>query len=173
MPDQTAFARDPYNLDRFMRAQIGDYDRALTEIEQGQKRSHWMWFVFPQLAGLGTSATAQRYAVRSADEARAYLHHPVLGPRLGEGAEVVLGVQNRTAAEIFGHPDDFKLRSSATLFAAVSPPGSVFERLLGQFFGGEPDLETVRLLGAGEGISERRFLPECRTDPLSAAPSPS
>jgi uncharacterized protein (DUF1810 family) len=138
---------DPFDLSRFVAAQETDYRRALAEVRGGRKRTHWMWYVFPQFAGLGVSPTAERYAIKSAAEARAYLAHPVLGPRLVECAEAVLGVEGRSAAEIFGPPDDLKLRSCATLFAAVSPPGSVFERVLEKYYGGERDPKTLRLLG--------------------------
>ena len=139
---------DPHDLERFVRAQEGDYGRALAEVRGGRKRSHWMWYVFPQIDGLGFSPTARRYAIKSAAEASAYLAHPVLGPRLVTCTEAVLGVEGRSAFEIFGSPDDMKLRSCATLFARVSPAGSVFERLLDKFFRGEPDAKTLRLLGA-------------------------
>jgi uncharacterized protein (DUF1810 family) len=139
---------DPFDLGRFVSAQEGVYEQALAELRAGRKRTHWMWFVFPQLAGLGRSPTAQLYAVSGADEARAYLAHPVLGPRLVECAGAALAVEGRSAAEVLGPPDDLKLRSSATLFAHVSPPGSVFHRLLDHYFGGEPDPATLRLLGA-------------------------
>ena len=131
-----------------MRAQQHDYERALSEIRSGRKRSHWMWYVFPQYDGLGLSATSRRYAIKSPAEARAYLRHPILGPRLVECAEAALGVEGASAREIFGSPDDVKLRSCATLFASVSPPRSVFERLLDKYFGGERDDHTLRLLGA-------------------------
>ena len=137
---------DPYDLARFVRAQETDYEQALSEIRSGRKRSHWMWYIFPQLDGLGLSATSRRYAIRSVDEAEAYLRHPILGPRLVEIAEAAAAIEGRTAFEVFGAPDDLKLRSSATLFANVSRPGSVFERLLVRYFGGEPDPETLRLL---------------------------
>ncbi|WP_165226972.1 DUF1810 domain-containing protein [Aquisphaera insulae] len=140
-------AGDPFDLNRFEIAQRGDYDQALAEIRAGRKRSHWMWYVFPQLEGLGFSSMSRRYAITSLDEARAYLAHPVLGPRLVEIGEAALGVADRSAREIFGSPDDMKLRSCATLFAAVAPAGSVFERLLVRFFQGRPDEETLRLLG--------------------------
>ena len=143
-----AESHDPYDLDRFVRAQAGDYDRALAEIASGQKQSHWMWYIFPQLQGLGRSAIAERYAIRSAAEAEAYLRHPVLGPRLVACAEAALNVQGRSALAIFGSPDDMKLRSSATLFARVSPAGSVFARLLDRYFAGEPDATSVSILGA-------------------------
>ena len=137
---------DPYDLKRFVDAQAGDYDRALAEIRDGRKRSHWMWYVFPQLSGLGTSPTAVYYAIKSIDEARAYLAHPHLGPRLIECAEAVLEVENKSAAEIFGSPDDLKLRSCATLFAQVSSPASVFERIIEKYYRGVMDENTLRLL---------------------------
>jgi uncharacterized protein (DUF1810 family) len=144
-------AGDPYDLNRFVQAQADDYEQALAEIRSGRKRSHWMWYIFPQLDGLGSSPTSKRYAIKSLAEAEAYLRHPVLGPRLAECAETALGVEGRSAAEIFGSPDDMKLRSCATLFARVSPPGSVFHRLLGKYFRGEPDARTLRLLGMAPG----------------------
>ncbi|WP_300970744.1 DUF1810 domain-containing protein [Thiocapsa sp.] len=137
---------DPHDLNRFLRAQEHDYAPALAEIRSGRKRTHWMWYIFPQLDGLGFSETARRYAIRGLDEAWAYLEHPVLGPRLVECAEVVLAVQGRSAREIFGTPDDLKLRSCVTLFAEVSPAGSVFRRVLEVYFGGEADGKTLRLL---------------------------
>jgi uncharacterized protein (DUF1810 family) len=138
---------DPYELSRFVQAQRGDYDRALTELEGGRKRTHWIWYVFPQLDGLGMSAMSRRYAIKSLDEARAYLEHPVLGPRLIECAEAVLRLEGRSARDIFGSPDDLKMRSCATLFAAVSSPGSVFERLLDKYYDGRRDDKTLELLG--------------------------
>ena len=139
---------DPYQLSRFVIAQERDYDRALAEIRRGRKASHWMWYVFPQVRGLGQSAMSEMYAIGSLDEARAYLAHPVLGPRLIECAETVLAVDGRTAHDIFGSPDDRKLRSSATLFAAVSPAGSLFHRILDHFFDGQRDPQTLQKLSA-------------------------
>ena len=139
---------DPVDLNRFVQAQAEDYDQALSEIRAGRKRSHWMWYIFPQFDGLGLSSTSRRYAIRSVAEAEAYLRHPVLGPRLEECCEAVIGVNGRSAYDIFGSPDDVKLRSCATLFARVSVPGSVFERLLGKYFGGVPDPRTLQLIGA-------------------------
>jgi uncharacterized protein (DUF1810 family) len=144
-PDQD----DPYHLSRFVEAQQGDFERALGEVRGGRKRTHWMWYIFPQLDGLAFSSTSKYYAVKGLDEARAYLAHPVLGPRLLECAEAALRVEGRSATEVFGSPDDLKLRSCATLFACVSPPGSVFHRLLDKYYGGEPDQKTLRLLGLG------------------------
>lgn len=139
-------ADDPYRLERFVQAQEGLYAAALSEIRSGRKMSHWMWFMFPQIEGLGFSPTSRRYSIRGTGEAEAYLSHPVLGPRLRECAEAALQVEGRTAHEIFGSPDDLKLRSCATLFAAVSPPGSVFERLLDRYFEGRRDPKTVERL---------------------------
>jgi uncharacterized protein (DUF1810 family) len=139
---------DPHDLGRFVAAQAGVHATALAELRAGRKRSHWMWFVFPQLAGLGSSAMARRYAIAGAAEARAYLEHPVLGARLVECAEALLAVEGRSAREIMGSPDDLKLRSCATLFARVAPPGSAFERLIDRYYGGEEDAATLRLLAA-------------------------
>jgi uncharacterized protein (DUF1810 family) len=139
-------AEDPYDLKRFLLAQEADYDRALSEIRVGRKRSHWMWYIFPQFDGLGFSSTAKHYAIRSLAEAKAYLEHPVLGPRLLECAEAVVSLEGRSATEIFGSPDDLKLGSCATLFASVSSPGSVFDRLLGKYYQGKRDAKTLRLL---------------------------
>jgi len=138
---------DPFDLDRFVQAQADVYAEALAELRAGRKRTHWMWFVFPQLAGLGFSAMAQRYAIRSADEARAYLAHPVLGPRLRECATALLAYRDRSALDILGSPDDLKLRSSATLFAQVAEADSPFHRLLRAFFGGHADDRTVAITG--------------------------
>jgi uncharacterized protein (DUF1810 family) len=137
---------DPHDLSRFVDAQQGVYESAIAEIRAGRKRSHWMWYVFPQVVGLGSSATAQLYGIRDADEARAYLAHPVLGQRLIECAEAICSVTGRSASEILGTPDDLKLRSCATLFAQVSPPGSVFDRVLRRYYDGQPDQATLALL---------------------------
>jgi len=139
-------ADDLYKLNRFVEAQEGDYDRALAEIRSGRKQSHWMWYIFPQFDGLGFSSTSRRYAIKSVAEAKAYLGHPVLGPRLIECAQAAVSVDGRSAHEIFGSPDDMKLKSCATLFASVSPPGSVFDRLLEKYYGGERDGKTLQLL---------------------------
>ncbi|MFO1309987.1 MAG: DUF1810 domain-containing protein [Burkholderiales bacterium] len=135
---------DPYDLARFVDAQRDVHATALAELRAGRKRTHWMWFVFPQIEGLGSSWMAQRYAIASAAEAEAYLRHPVLGSRLVECAEALLAIEGRSAREILGPPDDLKLKSSATLFAAVSPPGSAFERVLDKYFAGERDEATLR-----------------------------
>jgi uncharacterized protein (DUF1810 family) len=147
---------DPYDLRRFLQAQEDDYDQALSEIRSGRKRTHWMWYIFPQIDGLAVSSTAKHYSIKSVEEARAYLDHPVLGPRLLECAAAAVGVEGRSATEVFGSPDDLKLRSCATLFACVSPPGSVFERLLGRYYGSVRDDKTLRLLG----ISARAGTPD-------------
>ena len=142
---------DLHDLDRFVLAQIGVYEGALAEMEEGKKRSHWMWFVFPQIAGLGQSEIAREYALSGLEEARAYLEHPVLGVRLIEIAQIVLHIEGSTARKIFGSPDDMKLHSSATLFAQVSGRSSVFHQLLERFFQGEPDERTIELLMEMQG----------------------
>jgi uncharacterized protein (DUF1810 family) len=144
---QPPAAGDPYALERFVEAQEEVYEQALAEIRGGRKETHWMWYIFPQLEGLGFSGMARHYAIRTVGEAEAYLRHPVLGPRLVGCVEAVLGVQGRTASDIFGSPDDVKLRSCATLFDFVSPTGSVFEQLLDRYFHGERDRRTLQLLG--------------------------
>jgi uncharacterized protein (DUF1810 family) len=141
--------QDPFDLARFVNAQKDDHARALAEVRAGEKRTHWMWYIFPQLDGLGSSPTARHYALKSSAEARAYLTHPILGPRLLECAEAVLSVEGRSAFDIFGHPDDWKLKSCATLFAAVSNPDSAFHRILEKYFQGQRDDKTLRLLGIG------------------------
>jgi uncharacterized protein (DUF1810 family) len=140
---------DPFDLERFVAAQRPLYATALTELRSGDKRTHWMWFVFPQVIGLGASSTARHYAIRSREEARRYLDHPVLGPRLRECAEAILAVEGRTASDIFGYPDDLKLKSSMTLFAGVEGPGSVFERVLAKYCGGRRCERTLELLRRG------------------------
>ena len=137
---------DQYDLDRFVQAQTHDFKIALTEIAGGRKHSHWMWYIFPQFAGLGFSAMSQRYAIRSAAEAQAYLNHPILGPRLIRCCEALLAINGRSAHEIFGSPDDRKLQSCATLFASITPADSVFERVLDQYFHGERDQKTLNFL---------------------------
>ncbi|MEO7717172.1 MAG: DUF1810 domain-containing protein [Capsulimonas sp.] len=140
--------RDPFRLERFISAQQAVYGTALTELTKGRKRTHWMWYIFPQFEGLGYSATSKHYAIRSLEEAQAYLDHPVLGARLQQCAEAVLAVEERTASEIFGSPDDVKLQSSMTLFAQADGSGSVFTRVLEKYFDGQTDGETLRRLGA-------------------------
>jgi uncharacterized protein (DUF1810 family) len=142
--------QDPYDLQRFVDAQEHVYKRALSEIQSGRKRSHWMWFIFPQIDGLGASSMSRRYAIRSVAEAKAYLAHPLLGPRLLESAEAVLAVETTSALELFGSPDDMKLRSCATLFASVSSEESVFRQLINKYFDGKPDDSTLQLIGKKE-----------------------
>lgn len=137
---------DPYHLERFVAAQQSCYECVCEELRQGEKRTHWMWFIFPQVAGLGSSSTSKFYAIQNLDEARAYLAHPILGPRLIECATAALQISSGSATDVFGSPDDQKLRSSATLFAAASAPGSVFERLLDKYFQGQRDERTLERL---------------------------
>ena len=140
---------DPYELARFESAQDrhDTYMSALEEIGQGQKRGHWMWFIFPQIAGLGRSPTAQHFAITGLDEARHYLAHPVLGPRLRESTQALLQLDDDDAERIFGPIDALKLRSSMTLFARAAPDEDIFRRVLEQWFGGETDALTEQLLG--------------------------
>ncbi len=145
-------AEDPYDLTRFVRAQENDYEQALSEIRSGRKRTHWMWYIFPQIDGLAFSSTSKYYSIKSIAEAKAYLEHPILGPRLRECAEAVLRLEGRSATEVFGSPDDLKLRSCATLFACVSPRDSVFDRLLHKYYEGERDGKTLQLLGIASEI---------------------
>lgn len=139
---------DPYNLERFLTAQNsgGTYDQALAELQNGRKRSHWMWFVFPQITGLGKSAASRKYAISSLDEARAYLAHPVLGPRLLECADTVGRLKDVTASQVFGGIDAKKLHSSMTLFLRAEPGETAFKQVLSRFFDGEPDPATDELL---------------------------
>ena len=139
MPDQ-------HDLERFVEAQEGVYSRALAELRVGRKRSHWMWFVFPQIAGLGMSAMSERYAIRSATEAQAYLQHAVLGHRLRECAQIVADSAATSAEQIFGGIDAMKLRSSMTLFAQVAPDEEAFTLVLARLFDGVPDASTLALL---------------------------
>jgi len=137
---------DPFDLSRFTPAQERIYDRVLAELRSGQKRTHWMWYIFPQIDGLGHSTTTKHYAIKSIEEARQYLNHPVLGTRLLECAEAVLAVEGRSVSEIFGYPDDLKLKSSMTLFETVADKRSVFVRVLDKYFHGERDVRTLHLL---------------------------
>lgn len=143
-------ADDRYELSRFVEAQENSYPQALSELRAGRKRSHWMWYVFPQLAGLGNSSMSVTYAIKSEGEARAYLDHPVLGPRLIECAKAVISITGKSAHDIFGSPDDLKLQSSATLFEHVSSPGSVFGKLLTKYHSSERDQRTLDLLGVAQ-----------------------
>ena len=136
--------QDPFDLQRFVEAQAPVFDQVLRELRAGSKRSHWMWFVFPQVQGLGHSAMARRYAISDVAEARAYLRHDVLGPRLRDSVEALLAHPDKSALQMLGHPDDVKLRSSLTLFAAIEPAESVFHQALEQFFDGRPDDRTLQ-----------------------------
>ena len=137
---------DPFNLQRFAAAQESTYARALTELTRGRKASHWMWFIFPQIVGLGTSELSRRYAIRSLDEARAYLSHPLLGARYRECVAVLQDLVDTTAGAVFGAVDAAKLRSSLTLFAEAAPNDLLFAAALERWFGGEKDSRTVELL---------------------------
>ncbi|MBS7564852.1 DUF1810 domain-containing protein [Mucilaginibacter sp. Bleaf8] len=133
-------------LDRFLKAQEQDYATALAEIKSGRKRSHWMWYIFPQIQGLGFSETSRYYAIHDIAEAEAYLAHPVLGARLIEIAKALLSLSGNNATQIFGNPDDIKLRSSMTLFASVPGADPVFEAVLNKFFDGDKDPKTLQLI---------------------------
>ena len=137
---------DTYNLNRFISAQDGVFESVLAELSSGQKRTHWMWFIFPQIDGLGQSTTSRYYSIKSRDEARQYLQHPVLGVRLLKCAELILAVEAKSASEIFGFPDDQKLKSSMTLFATVADSEAVFVHVLEKYFDGKRDEKTIYLL---------------------------
>ncbi|SET08415.1 DUF1810 domain-containing protein [Pseudomonas graminis] len=137
---------DPFDLQRFVEAQTPTHERALAELQSGRKQSHWMWFVFPQLAGLGHSDMARRYGISGRDEAIAYVQHPVLGERLARCCEALLEWKDRSAMQVMGSPDDMKLRSSMTLFAAVAPDTPIFQQVLDAFFDGKPDAVTLSKL---------------------------
>ena len=137
---------DVYQLERFLDAQQGVYESVVEELRSGRKDGHWMWYVFPQLAGLGRSAMAYDYGIKSLGEARAYCEHPVLGGRLRECTRIVVGVEGRSAAEIFGHPDDLKFRSSMTLFDCVAEGDGLFRDALAMYYGGVPDPLTLSML---------------------------
>jgi len=148
---------DPYNLQRFQDAQETDYETALREVRRGKKQRHWMWYIFPQIAGLGYSAVSRLYALSGLPEAEAYLQHPVLGSRLLEISRELLALKGSDAHEIFGSPDDMKLRSSMTLFAAVKDADPVFEAVLRKYFGDEQDERTLGILRDEENESGRIF----------------
>ena len=135
--------KDPYDLKRFLEAQDPMYERVCAELRMERKESHWMWFIFPQLRGLGSSQTAIRYGISSRQEAEAYLEHPVLGPRLRECTSLVNLIEGRSIDQIFGYPDDLKFRSSMTLFANVASDNQIFKQALQKYFGGEPDPLTL------------------------------
>ena len=144
---------DPFDLARFVAAQDegGTYERALREVEQGRKLTHWMWFVYPQLAGLGRTETSRFYAISGLDEARAYLAHPLLGARIRACARAAAAVKGRSAEQVFGSTDASKLRSSMTLFGVADPAEPAFEAVLDRYFDGDPDPLTLRLLGQSAG----------------------
>ena len=137
---------DVYNLQRFLDAQDHVYDAVLGELRAGRKSSHWMWFIFPQVEGLGLSGTAQKFAITSLEEAKAYLQHPVLGPRLRECTQLVLNVDGRSAEQIFGYPDHLKFRSCLTLFMTATTDNKVFKDALLKYFDGKPDELTLDIL---------------------------
>jgi uncharacterized protein (DUF1810 family) len=137
---------DNYNLQRFVDAQAGIYDRVVEELRAGRKRSHWMWYIFPQITGLGSRLPAQKYAIASREEALAYGSHPILGHRLTECTQCVVSVLGRTAEQIFAYPDYLKFRSSLTLFDDVTRPAPVFRAALSKYFAGQPDPSTLDIL---------------------------
>ena len=149
---ETICRDDPYDLRRFTKAQRNTYDRALAELRNGKKQTHWMWYIFPQIDGLGHSATSRRYAIKSIEEARQYLNHPVLGKRLLECVKVILAIEGRSISEIFGDPDDMKLKSSMTLFTCIPNSPSVLFRVLDKYFNGNRDITTLQLF---EKIKEK------------------
>lgn len=142
-PSENRESGDPYNLERFVIAQNSVFKQVLSELKAGTKMSHWMWFIFPQIRGLGRSSISLEYAISSRNEAQAYLQHPILGPRLKECTRLVLQVEGRSAADIFDSPDDMKFRSSMTLFAQVSVDDDIFQRALQKYFNGTPDQLTL------------------------------
>lgn len=137
-----------YNLNRFLTAQTKNYDCALEELRRGRKESHWIWYIFPQVAGLGHSSMAEKYAIQSREEAVAYLSHAVLGARLKQCCEALLKHHEKKIQDIMGFPDDLKLRSSMTLFAMISTEGSVFHKVLNAFYSGQKDERTIAFLDA-------------------------
>lgn len=143
----TREADDPYNLQRFLEAQETVYEAARSELSAGAKRGHWIWFVFPQLKGLGMSAMSQEFGITSLAEAKAYASHPILGARLRECTRLVLNIENRSVDEIFGYPDNLKFRSSMTLFVKSAPDNNIFKSALEKYFGGEGDPLTLEKLG--------------------------
>ncbi len=147
MHDRTpAQSNDPFNLQRFVTAQERVFDQVLAELRAGRKMSHWIWFIFPQIQGLGRSPISQGYAISGREEANAYLQHPLLGPRLKNCTQLVLQVEGGSALDILGSPDDMKFRSCMTLFAQVSPDDDIFQRALQKYFDGKPDRLTLERL---------------------------
>ena len=141
------YTNDPYNLRRFIDAQESVYERARAELAAGQKRGHWIWFIFPQLKGLGMSAMSEEFGISSLDEAKAYIDHPILGARLRECTQLVLNVEGRSVDRIFGYPDNLKFRSSMTLFVQGATDNQIFKDALKKYFGGEGDPVTIERLG--------------------------
>jgi uncharacterized protein (DUF1810 family) len=137
---------DPYNLQRFVAAQEPEFEEVCSELREGQKTGHWMWYIFPQIEGLGTSRLAQKFAISSLEEATAYLEHPILGPRMRESARLVTLITGRSAVQIFGHLDSLKFRSSMTLFTLTTPDNQVFKDALQKYFSGEFDTLTLEIL---------------------------
>jgi uncharacterized protein (DUF1810 family) len=148
MEERECDTNDAYDLQRFVRAQEMNFDSARDELRRGRKTSHWMWYVFPQIEGLGHSTTAQEFAIKSKAEALAYLSHPALGPRLAECTSIANTLDGRSAKEIFGSPDDMKFRSSMTLFHEISPDREIFKEALAKYFGGELDPRTLQRMRA-------------------------
>ena len=146
-------ADDPFNLSRFVSAQARDYEIAREELRNGRKRTHWIWYIFPQIDGLGYSANSKFYAIKSKAEAQKYLEHPLLGARLLECANILLKLEGRSASEIFGSPDDLKLKSSMTLFAAVQSQEPAFAGVLDKYFQGKRDARTIALLDSDDEIA--------------------
>ena len=144
---------DKYNLERFIIKQERDYPRAYEELSQGRKRSHWSWWIIPQIVGLGMTSTSQEYAIKSLDEAIAFLEHPYLGKNIREIADVLLGLESDNATAVMGYPDDLKLRSCMTLFAEADPSEEVFQKVLDKFYGGEKDERTLEILKSLRSIS--------------------
>lgn len=140
-----------WDLERFVAAQQADYDRALGELRRGRKQSHWMWYVFPQVQGLGSSFMSRKYALSGLEEARTYLAHPILGGRLLECCQAVLEADSNNPREIFGSPDDLKFRSCLTLFALADPSVTIFGKLLERFYGGKKDPRTLEILRRSAG----------------------
>jgi uncharacterized protein (DUF1810 family) len=154
-PPLSIAEQDPFDLARFLKAQAGVYDQVVDELLSGQKRSHWMWFIFPQFEGLGMSATSHRYAIQSLAEAQEYLRYPVLGPRLVECTRMVNRLQGRSVRQIFGAPDDLKFRSSMTLFEIASGSESEFASALEKYFAGERDTKTRELVRLTASASDK------------------
>lgn len=147
MANTNETAQNPdFELIHFVKAQENIYPQVIAELRNGYKQSHWMWFIFPQIDGLGTSPTAKKYSIKSAEEAKAYLKHPLLGKRLVECFVILMEVQNRTAEQIFGYPDYFKLQSCATLFSIITPKQEVFVQVLGKYYENKKDQRTIDLL---------------------------